>query len=444
VQEATKGGNQKSQTNISSEAMLIPIGLPNKAPEKYHDKNLSQWTKAIEDNPEDSQAYYSRGMLHFYRREYSEARRDFDRVIQLNPNFADVYVESSILRTASSQNGEYDKNLADANMAVKLNPKSARGYFARGYVYESSEQNVLAIVDGQKALDLGEVGSEYEPSNLNNFESLSTAYMVMGRYDDAEKTIEIGLKKALPRYKWLMYRQKSLLYCFKQDFKKSLEAIELAIKRCDCGPSGAGMKSLCLASMGKVDEAEKSERTAEGKHTGPPEAYRGRGEILRLCGKTEQAIQDFSKAIWLEQSRNYHTYRLRANCYLQQGKLHEALSDMQEAVSLNPRAARCKGMLAMIESRLGKTERAQKHISEAFEMPTHAPPLFMYRASIEFDAGKLSEALADLNEAIKLDPYFKEAYALRAAVNGKLGRGEASQQDWNLSQKLAPHPQMLP
>lgn len=429
---------------VPVEPMPIHIGLPNARPEKYQGNNLSQWTQLIEENSEDWQAYFGRGMLHFYRREYSEANRDFDKVTQLNSKFPDVYVERSVLRTASSQNGEYDLALADANKAIELNPKSSRGYFARGYVYETSEQNEAAIADGEKALALGEVGSEYEPAYLNNFEYLSTAYMNMGRYDDAERVIEIGLKKVSPRFTWLMYRQKSLLHCFKQEFTKSLEAIELAIKDKDCGPSGMGMKAFCLASMGKIDEAQKVILASSGKHTGPPEAYRGRGEFWRLCGMPEQAIQDFSKAIWLEQSKNYHTYRLRANCFLEQGNLHDALSDMQEAVSLNPHSARCKGMLAMIESRLGKTARAEKHIKEAFALPTHAPALFLYRASIETDLGKNNEALEDLNEAIKRDPYFKEAYALRKTVNEKLGRVDAAQQDLLLSRKLAPHLQMLP
>lgn len=436
--------DRSTQSKIPIEPMPIHIGLPNMRPEKYQDKNLSQWTQLIEDNPLDGHNYFCRGMLHFYRREYSEANRDFDKTTELDKSFADVYVERSILRTASSQNGEYDKTLADANMAIKLSPKSPRGYFARAYVYETSEQNELAIADGEKALELGELGSEYEPAYLNNFENLSTAYMNMGRYDDADKTIELGLKKVSPRFKWLMYRQKSLLHCFKQDFAKALEAVELAIKQEDCGPSGLMMKAFCLASMGKIEEAQKVALSSESKQTGPPEAYRGRGEFWRLCGLPEQAIQDFGKAIWLEQSKNYHSYRLRANCYLEQGNLHDALSDIQEAVSMNPRSARCRGMLAMIESRLGKTTRAQKHIKEAFEMPTHAPALFMYRASIEYDSGKINEALQDLNEAIKRDPYFKEAYALRQFVNGKLGRVEEAQNDLYFSKKLAPHPQMLP
>ena len=439
-----KEGDSPAQNKIPVEPMPIHIGLPNVRPEKYKDKNLSQWTQLIEDNSEDAKAYFGRGMLHFYRREYSEANRDFDKVTQLDPKLADVYVERVILRTASSQNGEYDKSLADANKAIELSPESPRGYFARAYVYETSEQNEPAIADGEKALALGEVGSEYEPAYLNNFENLSTAYMNMGRYDDSNRTIELGLKKVPTRFRWLMYRQKSLLSCFKQDFVKALEAVELAIKQEDCGPSGLMMKAFCLASMGKIEEAQKVAVSSESKQTGPPEAYRGRGEFWRLCGLPEQAIHDFDKAIWLEQSKNYHSYRLRANCYLEQGNLHDALSDIQEAVSLNPYSARCKGMLAMIESRLGKTARAQKHIQEAFAMPTHAPALFMYRASIEYDAGKTDEALKDLDEAIKRDPYFKEAYALRKAVNEKLGRVEEAQKDLSISKKLAPHPQMLP
>ncbi len=111
---------------------------------------------------------------------------------------------------------------------------------------------------------------------------------------------------------------------------------------------------------------------------------------------------------------------------------------------MNPRSARCKGMLALIESRLGKAERAQKHIKEAFELPTHQPCLYMYKASVEFDAGKMNDALNDLNEALKRDPFLKEAYVLRQRVNEKLGRQKEAMDDLSVSRKIASHPQMLP
>jgi len=72
---------------------------------------------------------------------------------------------------------------------------------------------------------------------------------------------------------------------------------------------------------------------------------------------TEQAIQDFSRVVWLEQSKNYFTLRLRALCYLDQGNLHEALADLNEAASLNPHSAKTLGLLACVEISCKKVRR---------------------------------------------------------------------------------------
>lgn len=439
--EPRKGESSQGEMNI--QPIPLHVGLRQR-PEKWQGKNLRQWTQAMEKNPTDANLSYGRGVLHLYRREYGEAIHDFDRTTQLNPKCAEAYVERSIAFTANSQNAEYERALADANAAIKLRPNWARGYFARALAYEWTEQSGLAIADGKKALELGEVDSEFEPGYLNNYDNLANAYINMGQLEEASKIIDLGLKAVSQRYKWLLHRQMAVVHCRKQEFAEAIRILDKVLDDPSCGPAAWALKAHCLASLGRMNEADEVWLKDQQKETGPPEAYRRRGEFWRVAGMPEQAIQDFTRVIWLEQSKNYFTLRLRAMCYVEQGNLEEALADLKEAAGLNPHSAKTLGLLAMVEDKLGESEKAEKDIKTAFDLPTRSPILYVYRASIDLNAGDLQKALTNLNIAINKDPCLKEAYALRKVVNEKLGKVRDAEADLNLSKKLIAHCEFVP
>jgi serine/threonine protein kinase/Flp pilus assembly protein TadD len=440
---ADKNKKEAARGEISIQPMAIGVGLKQR-PEKWQGKTLRQWSQAIEQNPTDARQFFGRGMLHLYRREYGEAIHDFDRTVQVDPKFAEAYVERSVAFTANSQNAEYERALADANAAIALRPNWARGYFARALAYEWTEQNEPAIADSKKALELGEVGSEFEPSYLNNYDNLAVGYLNMGRLDEAGKVIELASKSVSPGSRWLVYRQRALVHCRRQEFSEAIKELDLAMKEPGCSPFAWALKAYCLAGLGKMDEAEEVWLQDQKKETGPPEAYRRRGEFWRTAGMTEQAIQDFSRVVWLEQSKNYFTLRLRALCYLEQGDLHEALADLQEAAALNAYSAKTLGLLAVVEDKLGESERAEKDIVRAFQLPTRPPILYVNRAAIELSAGELEKAVADLDLAISKDPFLKEAYALRKVVHEKLGKVKEAEADSAMSKKLYVHCEFIP
>lgn len=434
---------ENAQDTTATQPIRVHVGLRS-LPEKWQDKTLSQWSELVEKNPSDPGMLFGRGQLHLYRREYGEARHDFDKVLQIDPNFADAYVERSLVYAVGSVHSEHEKAMADANAAVKLKPNWSRGYFARAYVYEWTEQNEPAIVDSKKAMELGEIGSECEPSYVNNFENLSNAYMKVGKYDEALETIEHGMRLVPSKFLWLLCRQKAMVLCYKQEFASAIQNLDVAIKEKHCGPSAWSLKAYCLAAQGKIHDAEQTCVATAKLETEPEGAYHRRAEFWRTLGNYEQAIQDLNKSILLQQSKDYYSIRLRGLCYLEQGKLHQALEDLQDAAILNPFSAKTFSYLALIESKLGEREKAQKDIAKAFAFPTHFPIMYVNRAKIELDQKQADKALTDLNTAISKDPYLKEAYALRKTVNEQLGRSKDALHDEEMSKSLMSHFEWIP
>ena len=70
---------------------------------------VGRWTKAIEENPRDLQAYSRRGDARFFRGEFKEALADFDRMNDLEPAQAPQHWRRGI---ACFYAGEYGKAAA--------------------------------------------------------------------------------------------------------------------------------------------------------------------------------------------------------------------------------------------------------------------------------------------------------------------------------------------
>jgi tetratricopeptide (TPR) repeat protein len=96
---------------------------------------IEDYTKIIELNPMDTQAYMLRGLTKYKLKKYKEAIKDYNKAIELNPSDAGVYNNRG---AAKSDLLFYNEAIEDYNTAIKLNPNSDVAYFNRGLAYFNS------------------------------------------------------------------------------------------------------------------------------------------------------------------------------------------------------------------------------------------------------------------------------------------------------------------
>ncbi|MFM8924622.1 MAG: tetratricopeptide repeat protein, partial [Microcystis panniformis] len=109
---------------------------------------LDDYNKAIELNPNFAMAYNNRGNLYYNQQKYELALADFNKAIELNRNLAEAYLVRGALYYDL---GKYELALADFSKAIEINRNFAGAYANRGLLYAILGQTEKAKIDLQQA-----------------------------------------------------------------------------------------------------------------------------------------------------------------------------------------------------------------------------------------------------------------------------------------------------
>ncbi len=129
---------------INQAISLVPNN-PNHYNEKYvvlselkrYDEELAAITQAINLAPRAAW-YYNRGILYYNQQKYKLALDDYNKAIELNPNYALAYYNRGNLYRRQQK---YKLALDDYNQAIKINPNDAEAYNNRGNLYYHQQKH---------------------------------------------------------------------------------------------------------------------------------------------------------------------------------------------------------------------------------------------------------------------------------------------------------------
>lgn len=128
--------------------------------ECYHNGDLSgsifNWTLAIEIDPKDPNAFYSRAIVKNELYTWKSALEDYDKAIEIAPKFISALINRGALK---DENGDYQGAIADYETVLKLDKlepeEKQHAYFNLGNTYLNLKDKKKACENWNKALENG-------------------------------------------------------------------------------------------------------------------------------------------------------------------------------------------------------------------------------------------------------------------------------------------------
>jgi len=133
-------------------------------------KKMKLYTKAIELNPNDAEAYYKRGSAKTSLKDYKGAIEDYNKAIELDPNYALAYYKRGAAKRRLGQK-DFKGAIQDFSKAIELNPNYAGAYYNRGNTKYELKDYKGAIQDFSKAIELNPHAGAYYNRGIAKIES---------------------------------------------------------------------------------------------------------------------------------------------------------------------------------------------------------------------------------------------------------------------------------
>ncbi len=132
--------------DIDLEDYYFELGM-----EAYNKRNLGMaiihFSTVIKINPQDPNAWYSRAIFKEELHMSKAARQDYDKAIELAPDFVDAIVNRAANKDEA---GEYDEAISDYNRSILLDDTNDMAYFNRGNAKFNKGISKAHVLTGKK------------------------------------------------------------------------------------------------------------------------------------------------------------------------------------------------------------------------------------------------------------------------------------------------------
>ena len=182
--------------------------------------------KAIELDPDSSEARASRGMAMFINEEYEEAEREFEKAIELNPNLFEAYYYFGLAR---SSQGEFEKAVEMYLQAMEVNPADYQSPIFLAQAYASLGRRHDEMKARLASLDLIQGHLEMNPHDTR---ALYVGANQLCNVGETEKGLELA-ERALGQddQEPIVLYNVACFYAMQGDPDRSLELLAQAVER---------------------------------------------------------------------------------------------------------------------------------------------------------------------------------------------------------------------
>lgn len=318
------------QTAITSAKLYI------RDDRRDYDAAIEQCKLAIEQIPNNPEAYFLMGQAYGKKQMYSEMNEAFNNSLEQSNRFEPQIKQEKLRYWTNLFNGGLQSNrqnqLEDAiskyKMAVELLPNRLEPYKNLAFTYSQLKKTELSIETYKEAMKI-------DPNDLEIKHNLGMTYYNTQKYEEAIPYFQQVIDKGSPTLKEFNESMIHLAFCYDL-LQKPDKAMEIYIKALEESP---GNKDI-LFNLGRL--------------------YVNRE-------KYDEAIETLIQVI--EQDPNdFHAVMGIANSYLKLEKLTEAIPYYEKAVEIQPENANAWYNLGVAYYRAGMPDKSKIAFDKADEL----------------------------------------------------------------------------
>jgi tetratricopeptide (TPR) repeat protein len=154
-------------------------------------KGVQLFSDAIQEDPENAEAYFRRGVCLAMQQRNDEALKDLNQAIELKPDFAEAYSKRGTILCDLEQN---DEGQADFEKALALDPAQADAQYLLGLILFAIRNDPAA------ALPHLDRAAELRPKNGEIYKARALVHKQLGNLTKAqEDTSRARSLGAIPR-----------------------------------------------------------------------------------------------------------------------------------------------------------------------------------------------------------------------------------------------------
>ncbi|MFN5514000.1 MAG: tetratricopeptide repeat protein [Cyanobacteriota bacterium] len=368
-------------------------------------------------------AFFQQGSQKYRQGKFKEAIVNFDKLIQIKPDFIQAYVYRGL---SHKRLGMLDKAIDDYTKAINLSTKNPQDQasilYSRGIAYSDSGKLTESVADFTQIIKISKDKDLKADAYYQRGFIYSEKGSILGKDNYIQKAIDDFT--AVIKFKsshLSAYTQRGIIY--NSYYGDGLAATDDFMKAVRLKPKDADdywNRGTARSSTGNMKGALDDFNQAISLNPNYSRAYSSRAGIRYLLGDKKGANADVNKALEkMDKARpdvsSWYTLLTTSSDDQLQQKIY-ALAD--QAIDDSPETSKDNLLLYLVRGNIRLFQKNTQGALDAFDkvisLNSEFPIAYYLRAFSRTntpDARKKS--LEDLNEAIKLSPNFAQAYLAR-------------------------------
>lgn len=318
----TEALKDESLANDRRAAILNDRGVANSRLGN-HKAAVEDFNRAVQLFPEYAPVYNNRGNTLLSLGFTEEAIRDFDRAIKLAPGYAAAYNNraSALLRL-----GRAAEAIEDYTRAIRLTPQSAASLTGRGQAYLLQDRPYSAIREFSRAIVA-------DSRSATAYRAKASAALQVGRFDEAIEDLSRAIAFEPENVELLIERGHA--YRFADNPNAAMRDFARALELAPRNARALAGRGLALAKLAAFEEAEVDLANAIEIDARSAEAFAYRAWLYKQTDQPELGLKEVEKALRIETGiADVHWAKGEVEQAL--GRTDDAIASLRKALAILP------------------------------------------------------------------------------------------------------------